>query len=395
MPRVIRILNRFNLGGPTYNAALLTKYMAPEFETLLIGGVNDKTEKNSEFIVKSLGLKPFIIPEMKRAISPVNDIIAYTKLKAIIRKFKPDIVHTHASKAGALGRRAALSLKVPVIIHTFHGHVFDAYFSSAKTSIYKQIERSLAEKTTKIIAISENQKNDLVNKFHICPEEKVEIIPLGFDLSKFQENMPQKRELFRKNFNIDSDEIAIGIVGRIVPIKNHKLFIKAVKYVAENSDKKVRAFIVGDGESRSETEEYAKSLGINYTDARKTKEKALLAFTSWQKDVDFTMAGMDIIALTSLNEGTPVSLIEAQAAGKPIVSTNVGGIENVIIPDKTALLSDIKDESGFLKNLLSVVKNSELRLSMSQKGWDIVKDRYHYLQLVKNMKNLYYKLLDI
>lgn len=394
MPKVLRIINRFNLGGPTYNASYLTKYMAPEFETLLVGGRKDETEENSEYIVRSLGIEPVIIPEMRRSLNPYYDIIALGKIKNIIRKFKPDIVHTHASKAGALGRRAAYDLNVPVIIHTFHGHVFDAYFSGIKSSFYQFIERNLAQKSSKIIALSENQRYDLVIRYKICPNEKVEIIPLGFDLSRFQENLTEKRQSFRKLYKIDDDEIAIGIVGRIVPVKNHDLFIEAIDFLKKRTTKKIRAFIVGDGEDRLKIEEKARILGLDFIDSTKVKEKATVTFTSWLKDVDFVNAGMDIITLTSLNEGTPVSLIEAQAANKPIITTKVGGIQNIVIPDKTALLSDVYNKEDYFENLLKMVEDDKLRESFSGEGWNFVKEKFHYTRLVNDMKNLYYNLLN-
>ena len=155
MPKVLRILNRFNVGGPTYNAAYLTKYLAPDFETILIGGDKEPDEESSSFITDKLGIKPIIIPELTRSINFKNDKIAYQKIVEIIKEFKPDIVHTHASKAGAIGRLAALNQKVPVIVHTFHGHVFHSYFGVLKTAFYKTIERYLAFKSTKIIAISD------------------------------------------------------------------------------------------------------------------------------------------------------------------------------------------------------------------------------------------------
>ena len=200
MPRILRILNRFNLGGPTYNAAYLTKYLNSDYETLLVGGANDSSEKNSEYIVKQLGIEPFIIPEMKREISPKDDYVAYGKLKKLIKEFKPDIVHTHASKAGALGRQAALSMEVPVVLHTFHGHVFDSYFSRYKASLYKTVEKYLAKRSNCIVAISESQKKELTEKYKICTPDKVAVVPLGFDLSNFSINMAEKRaKLDRKS----------------------------------------------------------------------------------------------------------------------------------------------------------------------------------------------------
>jgi glycosyltransferase involved in cell wall biosynthesis len=394
MPKVLRIINRFNLGGPTYNAAYLTKYMAPEYETLLIGGQQDKTEANSQFILKNLNLEAEIIPEMRRSVNFVDDLKALRKIKGIIRVFKPDIVHTHASKAGALGRRAAAQMNVPVIIHTFHGHVFDSYFSGTRSKFYQIVERRLAKMSTQIIALSEIQKNDLVNKYKICPADKVKIIPLGFDLNRFRENIEIKRAEFRKEYLIQDDEIAIGIIGRIVPIKNHELFLQGIHYLKQHSTKKIRAFIIGDGEDRSIIEIKARELGLDMVDFTKEKRPATLSFTSWLKDIDKVNAGMDIISLTSLNEGTPVSLIEAQASGKPIVTTRVGGIENIVIPNETALLSDIDDIEGFGKNLLKLAEDKIMRTAFCAKGWPFVSQRFHYTRLVDEMKDLYNKLLS-
>ncbi len=394
MTKVLRIINRFNLGGPTYNVAYLTKYMSSDYETLLVGGAKDDSEESSDFILKNLALKPLIIEEMLREINIINDYIAYKKLKKIIQEFKPDIVHTHASKAGVLGRLAAASCGVPVIIHTFHGHVFHSYFGKLKTEFYKKIERFLARKSTAIIALSERQKDELVNLHRICNVKKVHVIPLGFDLSKFQENIETKRDTFRKKYNIDDDEIVISIIGRLVPVKNHALFLEALKKVSEQTTKKIRGFIIGDGEFRQEIEMRAKELEIPFIDGTKTNEKALLTFTSWIKEIDIALAGSDIIALTSFNEGTPVSLIEAQAANKPIISTKVGGIENVVLVHQTALLSENNQVEQFAENLLKLIEDDALRLSMSQKGWHHVKEKFHYTRLVSDMEKLYSKLLQ-
>jgi glycosyltransferase involved in cell wall biosynthesis len=394
MPRILRILNRFNLGGPTYNAAFLTKYLDKNFETLLIGGPNDPSEKNSEYIVNQLGIEPYIIPQMQREISPVFDYQAFNKIKSIIRDFRPDIVHTHASKAGALGRHAALSMKVPVIVHTFHGHVFDAYFGHWKTAIYKTIERYLASRSNRIIAISENQKFDLSDKYNICPAKKISVVPLGFDLNRFRENMHEKRIDFRAQYQIQDDEIAIGIIGRLVPIKNHSMFLDAINIVKSRTNRKIRAFIIGDGESCELIKQKAIHLGIDFVNGIGQFHPATLTFTSWVTQMDYVNAGLDIVALTSLNEGTPVSLIEAQAAGTPVVSTRVGGIDNVVIEGSTALLSDSGDVHDFASNLLALIENDEMRRKFSQNGWEQVGQKFHYSRLVKEMETLYYQLLE-
>lgn len=392
MPKVLRIINRFNLGGPTYNATYLTKYLSDEFETLLVGGEKDESEDSSLFILENQGLKPIIVQEMRRKLSPSQDYKAYKKIVALIKEFKPDIVHTHSSKAGAIGRLAAINHNVPVVVHTFHGHVFHSYFSKASTTFYKTVERYLAKKSTKIIAISDLQKKELSEIHKIADSEKFEVIPLGFDLTRFQADIDEKRKNFRKQYQLADDEIAIVIVGRLVPIKNHNLFLDSVKHVCDNTTKKVRFIIVGDGESRADLEQYATKIGLAFdTEKTKTFSKHLV-FASWIKDVDRVYAGSEIACLTSKNEGTPVSLIEAQATGVPVVSTNVGGIENVVLRNKSAVLSD-KDED-FPQLLLDVVEDEQKRLSMAKAGIDFVMQNFSYQRLVKDIEQLYKKLLE-
>lgn len=390
MPRVLRIINRFNLGGPTYNAAYLSKYLSDDFETLLVGGEKDDTEDSSLHILNNLGLNPIIIPEMKRSISFKNDRIAYRKIKKLIEEFKPDIVHTHASKAGALGRLAASKMNVPVIVHTFHGHVFHSYFNKSVTAFYKSVERNLAKKTSKIIAISDIQKEELGTIHKICSPDKIEVIPLGFDLNKFTLDKENKRKIFRTKWAISDEEIAIGIIGRLVPIKDHIFFLRVAKEIINKTSQKVKFIIIGDGEEKHRLVDFCNQTGVSFDD-RQTTGKPVL-FTSWIKDVDIALAGLDIVTLTSLNEGTPVSLIEAQATGRPIVSTNVGGIENVVIPGKTALLSEVNDLHRFTTNLLQLIENKEMREQFCNNG-NHVFDKFHYTRLVKDMESLYYSLL--
>jgi len=311
MTKVLRIINRFNLGGPTYNVAYLSKYMEPEFETLLVGGAIDESEASSDYIIKKLGLNPVVIPEMKREINGKLDLIAYRKIKKLIKEFKPDIVHTHASKAGFLGRYAAINCNVPIIIHTFHGHIFHSYFNRYKTMIFKGLERNLARKTSAIIAISNLQLQELCYEHRIAPYDKFRVIPLGFDLERFQDSYSLKRESFRKEYNLDDDEVAVSIIGRLVPVKNHPLFINALAKAKKNSAIKLRAFIVGDGNLIGDLQGLANQLGLSCTTIENKKQKADITFTSWIKDADYVFAGSDIVALTSYNEGTPVSLIEA------------------------------------------------------------------------------------
>ena len=377
------------------NVLNLTKYLQPDFETLLIIGEKEHHEQDAGKMAKEMGIHPIVIPEMGRSIHPLKDYNTYSKLKKIIKDFKPDIVHTHAAKPGAVGRFAAATSRVPVIVHTYHGHVFHSYFGKAKTQLFLNIERALARRSDSLIAISEQQKKELTQDFRIAKPSKFNIVPLGFELDRFCSDNEAKRKKFRAEFNLGDDEIAIGITGRLVPVKNHSLFVEALSYVLKNSDKKIRAFIIGDGETRNDIEEKAKSLHIPFTGyGEKHDAQRPLNFTSWRTDIDVINAGLDIICLTSLNEGTPVSLIEAQAANKPIVSTRVGGIQDIVIENQTALLSDINDRQTFCNNLLSLVQDDDLRANLGKNGSEWVMEKFSVQRLANDFRKLYYELLQ-
>ncbi|MDP1802610.1 MAG: glycosyltransferase [Bacteroidota bacterium] len=391
MPKVLRIINRFNLGGITYNVSYLSKYLPAEYETLLIGGPEEEGEESSLFIPESLGLKPIIVHELKRSINPFNDYYAYKKIKQIIKEFKPDIVHTHASKAGAIGRLAAFSCKVPVVVHTFHGHVFKGYFSGFKTSIFKNIERYLSKKSSAIVAISAIQKKELTKEYEVCDAEKTHVIKLGFDLKRFTENKEEKRKNFREKYLLHENELAIGIIGRLAPIKNHSLFIEAIEHVVKNSNKKIKAFIIGDGETKNELINYIKNKGLSCS--TEPNANSLFTFTSWIKEIDIALAGLDLVCLTSKNEGTPVSLIEAQAGGKYIITTNVGGIKDILNPNCGAL-SEANDAETYKKNLLNAVTNfSEVSKNANSASKEVINE-FSYTRLCKEMDVLYRSLLS-
>jgi glycosyltransferase involved in cell wall biosynthesis len=383
--RVLRIINRFNMGGPTYNATFLTRFLSDDFETLLVGGMPEEDETDSLHILKQYGIEPLLIKEMKRQPSFFQDRAAYKKLKNIMAEFKPDIVHTHASKAGALGRRAANSLGISVVLHTFHGHVFHSYFGTFKTKIYKAIERGLASKSSGIIAISEIQKKELTQIHNICEESKIKVIPLGFDLSRFNAAKNEFRESTREEFGILENEVAVAIVGRLVPVKNHLLFINALGNVIKDLTVPVKVFIVGDGSERSNIEEAVQSL---------PKSPLLkIKLTSWIQDIAKFNAGMDFICLTSNNEGTPVSLIEAQAANIPVITTDVGGVRDIVLEGETGFIVPKNDVASLSDKMRLLIEDEKLRKKMSQNGWTFVEHKFHYSTLVKNMEEYYHSLI--
>lgn len=393
MPRILRLTNRFNLGGPTYNVALLTKYLAPEFETLLVGARHEPGEESSEFILKDLGVDYTLLPSMGRDIHPLKDLKTLYEVVTLIRRFKPDIVHTHASKAGAVGRMAAWLCRVPVVVHTFHGHVFHSYFSPAKTAFYKNLERFLASLSDAIVAISPRQKEELAFVHKICRPEKIHVVPLGFRLERFLKLNEKDKTEARRRYRIPEGAFVFGTVGRLAPIKNHALLIEAFSALAARAQSGVRLVIVGDGPLLEDLRAKAHNMGLK-TGYKEWDAETQVLFTSWIKYVEEILPAFDVMVLTSLNEGTPVSLIEAQAAGLPVISTRVGGVVDVVSPGKTALLVPSGDATALVQAMEYMFLHKKEIQPFILEARHFVSETFSADALAHNMKVLYYQLLS-
>lgn len=393
MPKILRIIHRFSLSGPMFNAAYLAKYLEPEFETLVLGGVNGPDEKNAEYIFDDMNVNYRKLNQMGRSLNYSKDRQTVKQIRSIIKEFKPDIVHTHAAKAGAVGRFSAHREGVPIILHTFHGHVFHSYFNPLKTKFYINIERYLASKSTKIVAISPAQKKELSQDFSICSSDKIAIIPNGFELEKFETEQEAKRKKFRAEFNVEDEVCLIGIVGRLAPVKNHEMFIDLIPELLKTNDK-LQFIIVGGGELETDLIAYARKQNISISTLQDNNPKASLIFASWRTDMDVVYSGLDLVFLCSLNEGTPVSLIEAQAASKAIVATKVGGITDTVLENESALLVPSNDQAAFAAAANQLIKDKALRNKMATAGKSFVKENYSRERLVNDYRKLYHKLLS-
>lgn len=391
-PKVIHILNRLNIGGIVPQVINTVKNLQDDFEVQLLSGVIESTEAGADYLLEGTNLKPILIPDMQRGIDIKKDFKAYHHIKKIIKDFKPDIVHTHAAKPGALGRLAAIHAKVPVVLHTFHGHVFHSYFGKAKTRFFLETERWLAKKSSALIAISQLQKREMVQDFKLCTSKKMKVINYGYELARFYTEVETKRTHFRKHWKIQKDELLIGIIGRLVPIKNHALFLKAFDKVVQQYPKKVKAVIIGDGEEKENIQQLCNTLQLSYTN--QPNDEAKVTFTSWIKDIETAYAGIDILALSSLNEGTPISLIEAQAAGLPIITTDVGGVRDTILESSGVWVVPSDNVELFSKALLKQIEyiahNKNVNLTENQQ---FVTEKFGLQQMITNIKQLYYSLL--
>lgn len=319
--KIVRILGRMNIGGPAVHAVLLTHELSnKEFQSILVTGTIGRSEGDMLYLAARRGVKPVVIPELGREISLVDDVVALWKLCRFLARERPDIVHTHTAKAGTLGRIAALLARVRIRIHTFHGHVFHGYFGPVTTRLFIAIEQMLACFTTRIVAISQGQLADLSNRYRIASRNKFRVIPIGLDLDPLLRIPEGQTE--RGALNHDRD-VVIGFVGRLVPIKNPDLALQVFERLIRGhpGGDRYRLIVAGDGELRPVLERRAEQAGIG----------PQVVFAGWQDDLSRLYPRVDLVLLTSINEGTPVALIEAMAAARPFVAARVGGVADLMV----------------------------------------------------------------
>lgn len=379
--KILRIIARLNVGGPAVHTILLTDALnGGRFESTLVAGQVEKTEKDMLYFARQKKVIPIIIPELGRKIHPLRDLMALCKIYNLIRRERPFVVHTHTAKAGAIGRVAAILAGVPVRIHTFHGHIFEGYFNRFYVSAFLFVERVLALFTKYIIVVSEAQKNEIAERYKVAKPNKIRVIPLGLELERFFSIQMHNGKL-RSKMNIREDFAVIGIIGRLVPVKNHRMFLDAVKQFSICSDTKVKAkfLVIGDGEERKQLEEYARILGIDGN----------VIFCGWREDMAEVYSDLDIVVLTSLNEGTPLVLIEALAAGRPVVATNVGGIGDVVEDGVNGYLVPSGDVNNFSHRLADLVGDPQKRHGFGLKGREIVRAKFSKERLIEDMERLY------
>ncbi|HDH51780.1 MAG TPA: glycosyltransferase family 1 protein [Nitrospirae bacterium] len=379
--KILRIIARLNIGGPAIHVILLADELDRlGYETVLVKGSEGAAEGNMMDLAEAKGIKPVVIPELGREIGIKNDLKAFYKLYRLIRKEKPDIVHTHTAKAGTLGRIAARLAGVPVILHTFHGHVLTGYFGRCRSWVFILIEKILALITTRLITLSEELKRELID-MGIGKEDKFEVIPLGLELEPFLDAERHKGR-FKNELGLSAETAVIGIVGRLVPVKRHKLFLDMAKMIDSQAD--IKFVIVGDGELRKELEDYAEKLGIADE----------VIFTGFRRDLPEIYAGLDIVVLTSKNEGTPVSIIEAMAAARPVVATNVGGVPSLVKDGVTGLLVKPGDTDSLSDAVARLIKDPHLRQDMGREARSRVFPSYDISELVGRINVLYSSLRD-
>lgn len=375
---VVQIIDRLNIGGPTPHVLQVTRgLMELGYTASLTRGSVAPGESEMVDAIGASGIDPVDIPGLGRSISPWNDVKAFHALYRLLRTKRPELVHTHKSKAGALGRLAARLAGVPVVVHSFHGHPFHSYFSAWKSAIVVIIERLLAHTTDAIIAVSKHQRTELL-RYRVASQSRVHAIPLGFDLTSFLSH-ETRDDTFRWEIGCPSDVPLIGMVGRLAPIKAVDIFLKAAR-VATDEIKRARFVIVGDGECRNELEALTHKLGLTER----------VAFVGFREDVDRIYAALDLTVLSSYNEGLPVSLIEAIASGCYVVSTRVGGVVDLVHDEHVGRTVPPGEPDALARAMIEALQNKRHVSECHRKrvGRDFGIDR-----LMSDLNELYGRLL--
>jgi glycosyltransferase involved in cell wall biosynthesis len=379
--RVLRIIARLNIGGPAIHATLLAERLdAGRFETMLVSGSEGEGE-GSYLELQGRSIERLVrVPELGREIRGARDLRVLWSLIGLIRRYRPHVVHTHTAKAGTLGRMAAFVCRVPVVVHTYHGHVLRGYFPPLKSGVFTAIERGLARVTDRLVAVTAGVRDELV-ALGVGRPDQYAIVPLGFDLSRF-ENVEGHRAAFRSDVGVPDDAAAVSIVARLVPIKAHELFLEAARRVLALRPGAV-FLVVGDGERRAALERLAFELGL----------ESHVRFLGWRADLERVYAGSDIVALTSKNEGSPVALIEAMACGRAVVATRVGGVADVVSHGTTGLLVQPGDADALASAIARLVDDEELRRRLALSAREHAWSTYRAERLVSDIEGLYTALL--
>jgi glycosyltransferase involved in cell wall biosynthesis len=407
--KVVRIIARLNVGGPAKHVAWLTEGLREAgYNTLLIAGKVPEGEEDMSYFAADMGVFPIFIPEMSREIS-WKDAITIWKLFRLFLDERPDIVHTHTAKAGTVGRTAGFLYRWLTpgtligkprqckFVHTYHGHVFHSYYGRRRTQMFLTIERWLAKLVTdRLIVVSKQQRSEIGEKFRVGRPEQFKVVPLGLDLGLFAEHA-SRRAKFRHELCVPDDALLIGIVGRLTEIKNHQTFLNVVARLkaidpACRRQGAVRFIVIGDGALRESLEVQQHSLGL---------EKDVI-FVGSRKDPEYFYPALDIVALTSRNEGTPLTLIEAMANARPVVATSVGGVVDLlgdVVEDgpyrvcRRGIAVPADDEEAFVAALSRIIRDRSLRQELGERGLEFVEVNYSKERLFEDIKDLYGELL--
>jgi len=355
------------------------------FRTRLITGRITEDEGDMTYYAQERGVEVAEITDMSRLLSPLGDLRSFLTLLRLFRRERPTIVHTHTAKAGTVGRLAAYVARVPVIVHTFHGHVLGGrYFSRLKTRFFLGVERQLAKATDRLVVLTHDQAREMSEDLRVAPSDRFTVIPLGLDLQPFAEvDRAAARNRLRAELGIDPDRPVVGIVGRMVPVKNHELLFDAMLLLSQRMDPAPHLIVVGSGERESALRSYVRDKGL----------EDFVHWLGWRRDLPQVFPAFDVTALTSLDEGTPVSLIESLASGTPVVSVAVGGVPEILDGGELGrLVRSAQDDevAAGLESVLVSPPSPEDR----ERAQKLVLERFSIQRLAEDVDRLYVDLLE-
>jgi glycosyltransferase involved in cell wall biosynthesis len=377
---VLRVIARLNVGGPALHVAYLSGGLTERgYDTTLVAGTIGRGEESMAFVAEEAGARVIALPSLSREISVVHDAVSIVRLALLIRRHRPQILHTHTAKAGTVGRVAALlagGARPPIVIHTFHGHVLRGYFGPAKTAFFRVLESLLAKVTTVLIAVSPEVRDDLVG-LGVAPVEKFAVVRLGIELEE-RVRTTEPRDEIRRRLGIPPERFVVGWLGRMTGVKQTHDLLPVLAALRERG-LDAGLLLVGDGPDREGFEERAQSLGLIRH----------CLFLGYQDEVAPWYAAMDAVALPSGNEGTPVTVIEALAAGKPVAAYGVGGVPDVVRNGIDGFVVEPGDTAALAERLAELAVDPEFGARLGAAGRERVLDRYGVGRLLDDVDRLY------
>jgi glycosyltransferase involved in cell wall biosynthesis len=383
--RVMRVITRMNVGGPALQAALLCERLAPErFESRLISGIEGEREGNMLQLRLDSPVRPVILPTLGREISLKADFVTLRELVRLMRRYRPHVVHTHLSKAGFFGRVAARYTRRPAVVHTYHGHIFAGYdeFSRPKMELFRRMDQLAARCTDRILTLTAGQGAEL-QAAGIGRASQYRVVPLGLELEPFLEP-GDNRAALRQELGLPAECVLIGHISRLVPVKTVNYFIEAAQKVRLHHPEAV-FLVIGDGPSRPALEDETRKRGLLDSGVR---------FLGFRADLPYLVGGLDIVALTSIQEGTPVAIIEALTAGKPVLATDVGGVGTIVRHKQTGWLSPARDVENIAQGLSYLLEHPQEAAQWGQAGHEVVYPQNDSSRLLRDIEELYLEILQ-
>ncbi|MEL6308866.1 MAG: glycosyltransferase family 4 protein [Chloroflexota bacterium] len=379
--RIVRIVAQLNISGPARQAILLTAALdaLPDspYDCYLVAGLQDEND-SLVGLAEEKHITPILLDELVYD-NPLKAIPALWRVYRLLKDIQPTIVHTHNTRAGFLGRVAARLAGVPIVVHTLHEYPFRGYYNRFSTVIFIYMERLGSTLSDSIVTLSQGLRKALVETYGITRRSRITVLPLGFDLEHFAET-PRKQGIFRQRWSIAEDVPLVGIIGRLLPVKNHALFLQAAQHIRTEIPT-AHFVIVGDGEfaMRSALEQQAMALGL----------EGAITFTGWQQDMHHIYSDLDVLVNSSLNEGTPVPIMEALAAGCPVVATDVGGVADLLGNGNLGALVPSGDTDALAQAIISILQQPP----DGQAAQEAMIRRYGISRLAQDVDSLYRGLL--